>query len=229
MGIIGLVASDEGWVRFEPAWRGVLDAYELPYFHATDCEQGRRIFKDRELWPRPRRAALVAELLGVIALAGPRIVGAVMSLDAWRALSKDDRSLFLNAWFPCMQECVRLAAAIAVTEQAACELVFSQQEEFAGRAAGLWDVLRRSHIPGIEHVRGYRMADMRDSLPLQAADLVAYELTKSAPTIAVGGDLRPATGALLMIDPFMFISDLDAGYLTWQVEGARLVEDRIKG
>ena len=72
------------------------------------------------------------------------------------------------------------------------------------------------------------MADMRTTISLQAADLVAYEFVKSAPTFLTGGTLRPALVQLLRIDPHAFLAKIDQDHLQWQVEGARAIRAEIE-
>src|SRR5438105_13914422 len=69
MGMGGLVATAEGWERFEPAWQAVLTEYGLPYFHMVDYVQYRGAFKEKSEWPEARRRALMAELLKAISFA----------------------------------------------------------------------------------------------------------------------------------------------------------------
>jgi hypothetical protein len=228
MGIVGMVATEEHWAIAEQAWRHVLSAHDLPYFHAVDCQAGKRAFRDRSAWPPTRRLALVDALIDALALAQPRILGAFLWLEAWRALSDDDRAMFRGAWFPCMQECVRLVAAHALVLKARCALTFSRHDELRGRALELWEAMQRNPLPGSGNLTAYTMRDMRESPALQAADLVAYEIVKSG---AFLGDTspapRPALWRLLDVDPRMWIVSIDADHLAWQVQGGRAMLAKV--
>lgn len=225
MGIVGLVASIESWQRFEPLWQAALTDFGLSHFHMKDFAQWRGQFADRARWSEIRRRELMSRLLDAIAAAQPRIHGGVMDLDAWRALSKEEQSFFLDAWYPCMQECIRLAAVYAQVDAEHVELIFSHHPEFWGRAKGLWKAIKESkHQPAADKLGPFSMADMRSVLPLQAADLVAYEFLKASSVLTSGnGDLRFPFKKLLEIDPRAFVANIDGDMLAWQIEGARRV------
>jgi hypothetical protein len=122
-----------------------------------------------------------------------------------------------------MQECVRLAAVLAYMEKTPLAIVFSQQEEFRGQAGPLWTLLKNGRFDGADRLDTFAMEDMRTVLPLQAADLVAYEILKAAPKFEHGGKLRVPVRVLLAIDPAAFAVNIDAGVLAQQVEGAKRI------
>lgn len=65
---VGLVATQEGWDRFETEWRSVLQRYGVDYFHATDYAHsvGEYVaWKGDEM----KRAAFLRDLVAVIASA----------------------------------------------------------------------------------------------------------------------------------------------------------------
>ena len=81
----------------------------------------------------------------------------------------------------------------------------------------MWQVIQDSgRYPGL---RELEMDDMRHRLPLQAADLVAYELLKFDP--ADPGAARMPFRTLIDIDPRAFVVNIDAEYLRQQAEGLR--------
>lgn len=216
--LAGLIADTDGWLRFEPAWQAMLDEFHLPYLHMKDFAHWRGAFADRELWTEARRRELMQRALTTIALAKPHVHGAVLDLDAWRSLPQHCRDAFLDPWFCCLQEVARIASVYCVVEGERVGMVFSQQKEFAGTALRLWSALReRSEF---EKLGAFMMDDMRHLLPLQAADLVTYEVAKLAPTILNASNLRFPLRALLEIDPNAFVANINSEYLQGQCEGA---------
>jgi hypothetical protein len=100
-------------------------------------------------------------------------------------------------------------------------MCFSRQDEFAGRAAQLWAVLESSgRYPRLGRLE---MDDMRGRPPLQAADLVAYELLKFDPQRPDAS--RVPFRRLLDIDPNAFVVDIDADYLADQARPVRRMLD----
>jgi hypothetical protein len=101
----------------------------------VEYAQSRGLFEHKETWPEPRRRALLNRILSAVARTEPRLFGAIMDLQAWRKLSPEEQGWFLDPYYPCAQECIRLATIYADTEgQDSIEVVFSQTTEFAGRA-----------------------------------------------------------------------------------------------
>ena len=227
LGIGGLIAPASRWARFEIMWRATLNAFDLSYFHTVDFVNYTGAFSDRDAWPETRRRALMARLLDAIAEARPSVHAALSSLTAWRGLAPKEQGLFQDPWFCCLQECVRLASAHCVVDRERIDMVFSQQTEFVGKAAQLWGLMKQSSWPGFGSIGAFAMDDMRRVLPLQAADLVAYEAVKSIGD-ASGTVRHPARypfRALVGIDPNAFIVYIDASYLAWQVEGAKYMPE----
>jgi hypothetical protein len=229
VGIGGLIASADSWDRFDPEWQRVLDEFGLPHFHAKDYAHWKGAFANKDVWREPRRRAVMQELLLAIAEAKPRVLGAVMHLDAWRALSEEEHGFFHDPWFCCMQEVVRMTAVHCHMEQESVATVFSQQDEFAGRAATLWATVKKRTEPGYADLGAFAMEDMRKLLPLQAADLVAYEIVSFAPELQPGQLARFPLRALVGIDPNAYVANIDATYLALQLDGARHIPPELRG
>jgi hypothetical protein len=225
LSLSGLVGAAKNWSLFSQAWQAALDGSGLPYFHMRDFANYKGAFKDRREWSEERRQDLLNQLLAAIAVAAPSIHGAVVDLAAWRALTDAERGLWKhNPWYCCMQECVRLLGVHCGVGQLDARCVFSQQAEFRGTAAALWAVLRQTDWIGCDRIGEFQMADMRTVLPLQAADLVAYELTRFGKTRARGEIPRYPLRVLLGIDPHAFVSQVDAAKLREQIDGAMSAE-----
>jgi hypothetical protein len=223
--VAGLIATVEGWHRFEGDWSRVLADFGVAALHMRDYAHstGEYIaWKGDE----PRRRAFMRNLLEAIGRATPHIMGAVMALEPWRRLTAEQRARFIDPYFPCMQECVRQSAIHAdVFDEEVC-LTFARVGEFAGRTPQLWDVLRRSASIEGRCLSAMSTGDPQTCLPLQAADLVAYEAYKAAPTLHAGTatDLRMPFRALVSFDPHAWISIFDEGDLRWQAAAAEEVE-----
>lgn len=220
VGMAGLVARKEDWQRFQFRWAATLQAHKLPYFHAAKMEHGLKPFRPKKDWPVRRKEELLHELLAAIRAANPRMLGAALDLSAWRALLPWQKRALLDPWFPCLQECVRTSVVVALFEDVVGDsiaTVFSQQGEFASKATSLWESLVSADRLGYDRLRAFAMQDMRTTLPLQAADLVAYECVKAIPSIVVGSELRVAIRTLLSIDPRAVLLNIDAAYIDGQL------------
>jgi hypothetical protein len=225
LAVAGLIATVEDWNRFEVEWARALADFGVAELHMRDYAHSTGEYS---AWKgdEPRRRAFMARLLKVIARVKPRILGAAMALEPWRQLTAEQRARFIDAYFPCMQECVRLSAIHADVFHETVGLTFARVSEFAGRTPQLWDVLRRS-----ASIQGDRLGTMatdepRTCLPLQAADLVAYEAYKAAPILHHGTptQLRAPLQALISIDRHTWISLFDQEQLRWQAAAAEEAE-----
>lgn len=225
VGMAGLVATDAGWAACTSQWQAALHDFGLSFFHM-------RAFRNKDAWPAERRRELSERLVGAIRAAEPRLLGAVVSLDGWRALLPEVEQLFLDPYFACLQEVARLALILADTVgDDRIAMILSQQTEYAGRAELLWDALSKSELLPIRRLASVRSADMRVEIPLQCADFVAYEAVRAAPELMKGADMdlakiRGSFAALLSIDRFAWLSGFDYEDLRAQCANARGGRDR---
>lgn len=198
MGMAGVVAPETLWRTFAVQWQHILDHYEIEFFHMKDFAHWKGFFKDRGAWTEDRRRALMSNLLAAIAFVRPRMIGVTIDLIAWRALTPVQRSHFGAAWAFCLAIAAKEANNIAEDLQISMLAITSQQDEYtrdASRILGVYD-----DAPLL--VNG-GMRAMQTCLPLQVADILAYELIKNMEFMAPD-DPRPfrlPLRALLSIDP----------------------------
>jgi hypothetical protein len=176
VGVAGLVAPAENWEVFEHKWKETLRVFKIPYFHMKDFASRRRHY---EGWSELKRKKLLGKLLRIIATTHPFPVGAIVSLDDYRSFSEEDRALMGDPYHFCLMGCVYLPAWR--TERASREvrvaIVFSEQSEFKHMAGLLLEDFKQNN-PGGERFDPPAFQDMKTVVPLQAADIVAYELYK---------------------------------------------------
>ena len=63
MAVSGYLSSDEEWAKFEPAWRQVLDRFDVEMFHMTEFECRLRSF---ESWTNETRTDLLGQLIDLV-------------------------------------------------------------------------------------------------------------------------------------------------------------------
>jgi hypothetical protein len=172
--LAGFVARDETWAQFDVAWNAALARHGAPFLHTTDLTNFMREF---EGWTEERRRALMAELMNVIHDAG-RIaaVGAVMAVDDFNSLTPEQQTRLRDPFFPLFQEVINGASLEAYFDRSdtTVRMVYSQQDEFAGSARQLFDVMQGRNA----RIGELRFADMRTSPGLQAADLLSFEFAR---------------------------------------------------
>ncbi len=187
-GMAGFVAPAQHWEVFEGRWNTILKEFGLEWFHMKDFAQS---VKQYEGWEESRRRKLYGALIRTICEARPIPTGAVVSIADYNSLSEGQRLAFRDPYYMAFQQCTRGASLQAfeyVNERVA--MVYAYQEEFgaikpkeafsinqAGGAEQLWHAMKRMTDYG-KWMGSYGSSTPIESSPLQAADLLAYELTK---------------------------------------------------
>jgi len=187
--IAGFVAPEAKWADFDLAWMAALAKHGAPYLHTTDLANFKKVYKD---WTANRRDALMADLLEVIH-ATPRIaaIGAVMAVDDFNSLTKDQQSKLRNPLFPLFQTTIRAAALQPLFEppDVKVRMTYSNQEEFGPSMRQIWNLMAKT-IDVRGRMDSLTFADMRHVPGLQAADLLAFELRRHYHNLRTRPDIR---------------------------------------
>jgi hypothetical protein len=176
VGVAGLVAPTENWGMFERKWNQTLDIFKIPYFHMKDFASRRSYF---EGWSELKRQKLLGKLLRIIATTHPFPVGAIISLDDYRSFPAEDREVMDDPYHFCLMGCAYLPAWRTENDSpdVRVAITFSEQSEFKHRAGLLLDDFNQNY-PEAKRFDPPTFQDMKTIVPLQAADIVAYELYK---------------------------------------------------
>jgi hypothetical protein len=182
VGIAGLVAKGEAWKRFRRGWRESLKDVGVGYFHSREFFHSIGQF---QAWKgdENRRRGFLQRLINLVQDTDATIVGAIVSVPDFRAMTPKQQGALVDPYFVCFQTAARGAAIVGVglpdEKSHDIEMIFARQTEFEGKAGLLWDAMKRS-IDQRHRMKSYRMLDMKKDPGLQAADLVAYELFKDS-------------------------------------------------
>lgn len=176
VGVAGLVAPAENWEAFEHKWKQILSVFKIPYFHMKDFANRRRHY---EGWSELKRQKLLGKLLRIVATTHPFPVGAIVSLDDYRSFSLEDRELMGDPYHFCLMGCVYLPAWRTENDppDVRVAIVFSEQSEFKSMAGLLLEDFNRKY-PAAKRFDQPVFQSMKTVEPLQAADIIAYELYK---------------------------------------------------
>jgi hypothetical protein len=174
----GCVAPLERWEIFEEEWKRILARFDVKCFHATDLAAYQGEFRD---WNDARRKEFMGILVGLVRQYVARPVGAVLPLVAYRRLTEEQQAGLVDPYYICLQVCLEGAAleAASLPEEERVEVVFARAPGLVGKAADLFETFRGGGHPLGGRLGSISFASPADVIPLQAADLVAYELGKS--------------------------------------------------
>lgn len=181
VGIAGLIAPVTSWEIFERKWKETLKVFEIPYFHMKEFAHSEKTFKG---WKEKeaKRRKLFENLMSNIETTHSLPFGAIIPMEDFRSFTKEQQDYFYDPYFLCFQSVVAAcSSSIAnfrgVSAEEKVALIFSDQVEFRNRALQIYKIVeatnsyvRRSMPPVFR--------DMRETVPLQAADIIAYEMYK---------------------------------------------------
>ncbi len=141
----------------------------------TECETFQGQFKD---WKPDQKVSLITDLTNIINSVKLYGFGSSVDIPLFRTVFPGEPEEAL--YFLCFRHCVSQMAWWAAGVNQTAAFVFDQNKQFAHRAHALFD--RLAATPS-SYQRGFgtlTFADRRKFVPLQAADLIAYETYKAA-------------------------------------------------
>jgi hypothetical protein len=182
----GFASSAERWADFDGEWRNRLADDGLPYFHMQPFTQSVHqatgpfdetwIGKEKE----PRRQKLLMDLMGIIQAHAWQKFACILSVDSFRMFSEESRRDFV----PTM---IATAGRLIWADVES----WRRRERFLNPARIVMedgDLKKGTLIEAIKHVTGREpffgsKKDIREKgivafTPLQAADILAYEMQK---------------------------------------------------
>ena len=185
--LAGYVAHAATWFEVSRLWRHALGRAGVPSLHMVDLAAGRKAFKE---WDSSRRRDLLAELIDILEANRVVGVGAGVEKVAYQRAIVDSGFLsssqltkgwwktpYLIAFQDVLVEC--LTASEALPKSETLSVVVENQPEFSGRARLVFEQVRdKPHVPGPNRLASISFASKTEAIPLQAADLLAYELRK---------------------------------------------------
>ncbi len=197
--IAGYFGGVNRWKEFERRWKDVLDRNAVDEFHAREFWKhtagGEGTGKYRG-WSRKKRREFMEELLGVIGCTEIYPFASGVLRSEWMRLTVRERkilcggkppnlaSVSANPIFLPFQQCVA-RSAIYCKPGIRIHFVFDDDKKTSAWAPSCYQQLKalvtEEGHPEIENILGdLTFADSKIAMPLQAADLLAYEAYKYA-------------------------------------------------
>ncbi len=173
--VAGLVASPKRWQKVASAWQKTLDLFQLPDFHMNDCAHRTGHFRG---WETEKRDLLLRRLVSLVKTVSYRVWAAVL-MDDYRARfagDKDQKGPYRFAAIGCASQLAVIARRMAGPARIPC--VFEAGGKGSARAFMMFRELMRAGRSDYYRMGGLTVAPRTEMLPLQAADLHAYEVHK---------------------------------------------------
>jgi uncharacterized protein DUF3800 len=183
MTIAGLVARAKDWERFEGKWMRTLRRFHLSEFHMSEYENRQGEFSKLD---NDQRVKLVAELAAILKNTIVFAVANSLPIQAWKDIlgkeieAKRGRGEYLMTYIMLFDSCLlTIAEEVILPPEKTIACVFDQNSVAQHFSSAYYQALLG--------VRGYKSvfgsityADRRKIVPLQAADMLAYEGYKHA-------------------------------------------------
>ena len=185
--VAGYVGKDEQWARFSDEWRGVLSRYGIDFFHMTDFENRQKQFRSLKKDERQCMLNSLTTFMRLRTLAA--FPGVVLKSDYDEAIPAAHREEIGRPYHICASICMKSLGQWAEKHghQEPITYVFEKGAEHSGdvleaHTKALKDPKMRSKF----RLGELRFADKREAIPLQAADILAYEVWKDTCNKASG-------------------------------------------
>ena len=189
--IAGYISNDEQWAKFNEEWQTLLDRYSLEYFHMNQFENRQGQFRGMS---EHERHALLDSLITFIGIRARSGIAAAFDLSAYNELVAEGYEEIIGPPYA-------LCASLCIVGTQRWAVKHSYQEPIAflfergARHSGLFHKAYNKALKNSKISANYRLGtlafpDKREALPLQAADILAYEVWKYA-CVELSGEPRP--------------------------------------
>jgi hypothetical protein len=180
----GLMATSEDWKRLSGSWRDVLDRFGLPYFHATDFEARRGPFRRLAADDRLKIQTGLIDLIRDTPSLGHTFSLHRGSPPGWEGPNERFLREPYKAVLPsCVAEFAIRSPSFLVgssgQDQRVNYVCDTQKQWGAGAVEVVQGMRSASEFAEFrDRIGDLRFGDSRRSPPLQATDLLVYEILK---------------------------------------------------
>lgn len=195
--LAGYVNHSDSWAEFEEAWKAVLTRYCVEEFHMTDFENRHGEFDWRNYWFLPDeklRHPFIRELIAALDPPKRFRVGCTISIRDYHDIVPEQLKPSYHPYYFLFAKCIEQlwrVSLLMLPPREQLGFVFDRRLGFEGRADSIYLALKK-HFQYSEKMAAIQFESSKTIIPLQAADLIAYEYRKYGEMLAhhTGRDLR---------------------------------------
>lgn len=216
----GYLAEEDGWKYFEPRWKRILDDAGVPWLHMKEFGNPNSIIY-RHLKSQPaKEKAFMQAVISLIKESARGSVATTVLLDELQAFNIQ-HSLNIDPYAFAIYGCLFQLRSFHPNDE--IEIVCDRFDNSVGRAAKALNYAKTDVAKGIKpelftSVPLQKDESWRDVLPLQAADLIAWEVRKfrrERNTLKPPGEIREDREAM------------HRWTLAWEAEQDKKPRDRL--
>lgn len=191
--IAGYMAiGDDWWTMLSNAWGHQLFRHGLTWLHMKDFMQGQGEYAALG-WDWPKRKAVIEEFIKIIK--GTQIIGFGVAVDAeaWRQFPKELTKVEGTAQEFCFTRIIRMIVERLKVSRPDdwVSLYYDCDEQFTPARFQRFIGLRKRRPEVAKYLRAFSIADPKSFLPLQAADVLAWQTRKELMRKLGGYESRP--------------------------------------
>lgn len=194
----GYVSTKEQWELFAEEWSDALDLWGVGSFHMTDFANRAGPYRE---WTEVQCRDRFAHLTDIIARHAIATVGSVLSGPLYQTLVEPDVRRYTGyAYGVVASSCLMAVPQVLEAQYPSARVAYTFDQGCKGRGQvhKLFEIHRRNPVERAQYkLRDgpLAFASAKEALPLQAADILAYELYRHLPhyTGKVIGHPAPAT------------------------------------
>jgi hypothetical protein len=201
--VAGYISTPDQWIRFETQWRAALENLGLPMFHMTSFANGVGPYRQ---WSEPQRRIRLGRLIDIIHANVLGSFGVVVPTEPFNRLFSARAKAHCGGAYGLAAtvnflEVARIVKGIdeAQAWDAWIAYVFESGTTGAGQILKVFQY-NEQDTKEKEKLRllSLRFENKREFVPLQAADILAYELYQLLPR-QLGIDPRPVRSGVLSL------------------------------
>ena len=193
--VAGYWGSANEWGKFEREWQNVLDLEGIDEFHAVELWNARRSFEN---WSDEKKRELVSRLLGIIETRKIYPVACEVNVKDWEDLSPIEKRWISRTENEKQHTPTHMSLMRTVLRSAQyCHRDLKMNYLFDKSQSKINSVIENVFNDVIEDIKSidsllvnrigtFSFKNSKESPPLQAADLIAYEVQKWSKQIANG-------------------------------------------
>lgn len=173
----GCIASKQAWDLFKIEWAQVVKRFGISHLHMRTFAHSIGEFTG---WEETKRREFLQVLIEVMCRHVKKPIGAVLPLSQYDELTEEQKANLPDPYLICFQDCVHAAGLVAdelYDPKETVQLVFAKRPKGDGMVRRDFQLCKQQ-LPKGDRLVSLEFDTPQNSLPLQAADLVAYELTQ---------------------------------------------------
>jgi hypothetical protein len=177
--LAGYAAPTAQWLKFEERWKIALAGAGVSCFHMSEFESRLGEFQG---WSNPKRIAFLSNLIDIINDTAVYGLCCALSMDDYREAVPEDLRRFdpRFAYLLCFAECLTWLPEIleGAPPKETVNLIFDGNDQYVPTLYRMFMRFKRALVDPQWLMGTLSGASKQDMIPLQSADILAYEMYK---------------------------------------------------